>query len=62
VKIYIWTGYYYSDLLKIDAPHLKNILAQTDVLIDGPYVEELRDITLPMRGSSNQSIIYLTKE
>ena len=33
-----------------------------DVVIDGPYVEELRDITLPMRGSSNQSIIELTKE
>lgn len=61
-KIYIWTGYYYEDLLKKDAPHLKNILAEADVLIDGPYVERLRDITLPMRGSSNQSIIYLTKE
>lgn len=62
VKIYVWTGYYYEDLLKNSAPHLKNILAETDVLIDGPYEEKYRDITLPMRGSSNQSIIYLTKE
>lgn len=58
-KIYIWTGYHYEDLLKKDAPHLKNILAEADVLIDGPYVERLRDITLPMRGSSNQRIIEL---
>ena len=34
----------------------------TDVLIDGPYVEDLRDITLSMRGSSNQSVIYLKGE
>ena len=59
VPIYIWTGYYYDDLLKNSNPHLKNILSQADVLIDGPYIEKLRDITLPMRGSSNQSIIKL---
>lgn len=61
-KIYVWTGFYYEDLLKKSTPHIKNILEQIDVLIDGPYVESLRDITLPMRGSSNQNIINLTKE
>jgi hypothetical protein len=29
------------------------ILEYADYLIDGPYIQELRDITLPMRGSSN---------
>lgn len=61
-KIYIWTGYYYEDLLKLHDPRVAQILELTDVLIDGPYVEALRDITLPMRGSSNQSIIDLTKK
>ena len=61
-KIYVWTGFYYEDLLKKSTPHIKNILEQIDVLIDGPYIESLRDITLPMRGSSNQNIINLTKE
>ena len=61
-KIYIWTGYYYEDLLKNPVPHLQKILELADVLVDGPYVEHLRDITLPMRGSSNQSIINLTKD
>lgn len=60
-KIYIWTGYYYEDLIKHTDLRVSQILELADVLIDGPYVEELRDITLPMRGSSNQSIIDLTK-
>lgn len=61
-KVYIWTGYYYEDLLKLHDPRVAQIFELTDVLIDGPYVEALRDITLPMRGSSNQSIIDLTKK
>lgn len=61
-KIYIWTGFLYEDLLKFPAPHIEKILSMTDVLIDGPYIESLRDITLPMRGSSNQRIIELTKK
>lgn len=61
-KVYVWTGYYYEDLLKKHDPRITQILELTDVLIDGPYVEQLRDITLLMRGSSNQSIIDLTKK
>ena len=60
-KIYIWTGFLYENLLKFQTPHIEKILSMTDVLIDGPYVESLRDITLPMRGSSNQRIIELKK-
>lgn len=62
VKIYLWTGYIYENLLKNEAPHLQKILSEVDVLIDGPYIESLRDITLPLRGSRNQRIINLTKE
>ena len=58
-KIYVWTGYEYKDLLYFPDPHLKYILETIDCIIDGPYIEELRDVTLPMRGSSNQSIIFL---
>jgi anaerobic ribonucleoside-triphosphate reductase activating protein len=38
---------------------IPQILELVDVLIDGPYIESQRDITLQMRGSSNQSIIDL---
>lgn len=58
-KIYVWTGYLYEDLLKNPNPHLEEILSLSDVLIDGPYIDSLRDITLQMRGSSNQRIIKL---
>ena len=34
-------------------------LAMTDVLVDGPFIEELKDISLQFRGSSNQRIIRL---
>lgn len=60
-KIYIWTGYYYKDLLKEARPHVLQVLEMADVLIDGPYEEKKRDVTLPMRGSTNQNIIYLEK-
>jgi anaerobic ribonucleoside-triphosphate reductase activating protein len=58
-KIYIWTGYYYDELLKRSEPKLHLILEMADYLIDGPYVESMRDLSLQMRGSSNQSIIEL---
>ena len=61
-KVYIWTGYYYEDLIKRHDIRIPQILELTDVIIDGPYVEQFRDITLPMRGSSNQSVIDLTKK
>ena len=38
------------------------ILALTDVLVDGPFVEALKDISLKFRGSSNQRILALSRE
>lgn len=38
------------------------ILSMTDVLVDGPFVEELKDISLQFRGSSNQRILKLRKD
>ena len=62
VKIYLWTGYYYEELLKSPDPKVSLILKEIDVLIDGPYIESLRDVTLKMRGSSNQNIIELKEK
>ena len=58
-QIYLWTGYTYEELLKRSDNRLKSILQKVNVLIDGPYIHELRDITLSMRGSSNQKILTL---
>ena len=59
IKVYLWTGYYYDELKKRTDSKINLILEKVDVLIDGPYEETLRDITLKMRGSSNQNIIEL---
>lgn len=57
--IYIWTGYLYEDLTKRHDPKLDWILSNADYLIDGPFIEEEKDLTLSMRGSKNQRIINL---
>lgn len=62
-KIYVWTGYTLENLLHRNNPKINTLLNDyIDVLIDGPYVDELRNITLPMRGSSNQRILYKGKD
>lgn len=66
--VWIYTGYIYEDLCKEieDNPNserskaLRVIFKNTDVLVDGPYKEELRDTAhCPFRGSTNQRLIYL---
>ena len=50
----------YDDLIKQTTNgKLQEILKKADILIDGPYIQSQRDITLSMRGSKNQSIINL---
>ena len=61
-KIYIWSGYTYEELKSCGNPHVVDSLREADVLIDGPYIEAERDITLPMRGSRNQRVIDLSEK
>ena len=37
-------------------------LSMVDVLVDGPFIEELKDISLQVRGSSNQRILRVREE
>ena len=62
VKVYIWSGYTYEELQHCNHPQVRGALELADVLIDGPYIEAERDITLPMRGSRNQRIIDLSEK
>ena len=55
IKTYVWTGYTIEELLSL---YNKEILQNIDVLIDGRFVLEERDITLKLRGSKNQRILY----
>jgi anaerobic ribonucleoside-triphosphate reductase activating protein len=54
--IWVYTGYVIDDLLKLNKDE---ILDYIDVLVDGEYIEEQRDVSLAFRGSKNQRIIRL---
>ena len=51
-EIWCYTGWLWENVKDLEL-----VKFYTDVLVDGPYVESLRDITLPWRGSSNQRVI-----
>ncbi len=58
IKIFVWTGYTLEELKNRNDEHIEHILSHIDVLIDGKFIQAERDITLPLRGSSNQRILY----
>lgn len=55
--VWVYTGYTYELLPVTDDVY--TVLENADVLVDGPFVEPLKDLTLSFRGSSNQRIIDL---
>lgn len=57
--VIVYTGYVYETLLREALPGSEQLLAQTDLLIDGPYVDTLNDDGA-LRGSANQRAIPLT--
>ena len=57
--IWCYTGFTYEEIQ--EDPRLSQMLPYLDVLVDGPYVEALRDTDLRFRGSSNQRIIEIGK-
>lgn len=61
--IWCYTGDVYEDLLDEESPRhtevTKRLLDALDVLVDGPFVQELYDISLRFQGSTNQRVIDL---
>ena len=54
-NVWCYTGFKYEEIAGI---HIYSELLQNiDVLVDGPFIESLRDISLLFRGSSNQRLI-----
>lgn len=62
-NIWAYSGFTYEELLTPGShPHCEvtqEMLSLLDVLVDGRFVEELKDISLRFRGSSNQRLIDL---
>lgn len=60
----VYTGYTFEELMGrmntgplLYAQTIRWILSETDVLVDGPFIQEEKDISLHFRGSSNQRIL-----
>lgn len=56
-SVWLYTGFTYEEILA--SPRLSLPLQYLEAIVDGPYVESLRDPDLLFRGSSNQRIIKL---
>ncbi len=55
LDIWVYTGYTFEEVKELPA------LRMIDVLVDGPFILEQKDLQLPFRGSANQRIIDVRK-
>ena len=62
-SIWCYSGYLFDEDLapggKVYTPYTDRMLSCIDILVDGEFIQELKDISLQFRGSSNQRILHL---
>lgn len=58
-NIWIYSGYSWEDINQDDKR--REIVSNCDVLVEGRYIDELRDVSLKWRGSPNQRVIDVKK-
>lgn len=52
-----YSGYTFEQLLALDDPFVRRLLGKLDLLVDGPYIADERNIELRFRGSANQRVL-----
>lgn len=57
LNIWTYTGFTFEEILNSNNGDMIQLLYLSDVLVDGRYEEDQRDLSLPFRGSKNQKII-----
>lgn len=60
LTVLLFTGYRYDELTESDNVYWHKILQNTDVLIDGEFIEDEKCFDIPLIGSKNQTIRFLT--
>lgn len=58
-NIWLYSGYTWDEVFNGENEIRKEIIAKCDVMIDGRYIDELRDLSLKWRGSTNQNVINI---
>ena len=61
INIWSYTGYTWEQLMELSKKnvHIKQLLENIDVLVDGPFINKLKSEEIQWRGSSNQRIILV---
>ena len=59
LEVNVYSGYTYESLTSRNCPYTNGILDEADLLIDGPFIHQLKDLNLMWRGSKNQRVINL---
>ncbi len=57
--VWVYSGYCWEELVHSSRPGFQELLRYADVLVDGPFHFEERDLSLPFRGSRNQRLIHV---
>ena len=63
LNVWVYTGFTFEELIELNKknPVYLKFLSQIDVLVDGRFIEEKKDLSLLFRGSSNQRLIDVSK-
>lgn len=63
LSVAVYSGYTYEQISEMSAENdaVRRLMELTDILIDGPFIEKERDLTLQFRGSRNQRVIDMNK-
>ena len=60
-SVFAFSGFEYDSLIESEDPVVQELLKRIDILSAGPYISKLRDTNLLWRGSSNQTLQYLSE-
>jgi anaerobic ribonucleoside-triphosphate reductase activating protein len=61
LSVMVFTGYALDEARALPEPAVAELLALTDILVDGPYIRELPDTQRRWIGSTNQRVHFLTE-
>ncbi|HXG08367.1 MAG TPA: 4Fe-4S single cluster domain-containing protein [Gemmataceae bacterium] len=60
LSVMVFSGFTLAEIRRMPDPHVHDLLAHTDILVDGPYVRELPETRRRWIGSSNQQVHFLS--